>query len=763
MTPRERARERQEHWFGQGLASVRAATQMPMVITGFATGQDQLTGAPQEIASHENEYKHMRKGWPFAAIRPIANRFAEQSLMAGRMLSAASAKRGAPGWRKELWPKWVKQIRREIELLESHDILEILRNPNPIHVEWQLEWITAGSLQATGKAFWWFTVVDGRVRVWPLPAHWCTPIATKAGDITGWLVDSGGAGESTVIPDDQIAYFSFPDPANPFASLAPLAAAARTIINDDAIHLAQNQQFKGGHLPDHAFILGEITQPDGTKERPEMTTLQREELETRLSQLYGGPRNHGKSIVLDRLIADVKRLSVAPTEMDYMNSMKITKNEIMQMFGVNPIIAGEIENANRASATIADENFVGNVINPMLELVGQVLTKFIHESSLFRDTSSDIILFYDKLEPQDPVLFSDNMKWSYEHGIVDDDAIRAHLLKMPPKKNGGGTARISPLLVDVVVDGVREDVPPVPPKSRRSMQPRQVFRATWLKQHSSQEDRVRSAVASLLNQQTSEIVEALRRGAAPDARLLIAGTMETQSLIQAVRPGLMQAALIGAGIEESATKFHVGRIKQLDRRQVEQRIATYLAELFRQSMWGEFQDTTRDILQGALTDGVRRGLDARALADLVQEQLREMARVRALRLARTETTNLLNAGADAVRLELADEGIVATKEWSTTKDKETRGADPKDTTDHLVMDGQVVPASAMFVFSNGEQAPFPGHYSLSGANRIHCRCIGISGVFDQPGDDEPVIDVLGIDVNLRPRGGCLVHSNGKLH
>src|SRR5205807_2284206 len=94
-----------------------------------------------------------------------------------------------------------------------------------------------------------------------------------------------------------------------------------------------------------------------------------------INQAYRGVTNYGNPLILDGLIEDVKALSRTPAELDFTGSCQLTKARIMQAFGVNPIIAGEIENANRAQAAIADSLFCSATINPKLELLSQWLTK----------------------------------------------------------------------------------------------------------------------------------------------------------------------------------------------------------------------------------------------------------------------------------------------------------------------------------------------------------------------------------------------------
>ena len=82
--------------------------------------------------------------------------------------------------------------------------------------------------------------------------------------------------------------------------------------------------------------------------------------------------------------------------MDWLNSGKSTKSRIAQGFGTNPIIMGEIEGANRASSTVAEEHFCHFTINPKIELISQTLTSWLRP--MFGD---DLIIWIEPCVPDD--------------------------------------------------------------------------------------------------------------------------------------------------------------------------------------------------------------------------------------------------------------------------------------------------------------------------------------------------------------------------
>ena len=78
---------------------------------------------------------------------------------------------------------------------------------------------------------------------------------------------------------------------------------------------------------------------------------------------------------------DIKVLSHKPSEMGFLDSSALTKSDIFEGFGVNPISAGQVEHANRASSAVADRHLCANTVNPIIETMSQVMTKWVARSS----------------------------------------------------------------------------------------------------------------------------------------------------------------------------------------------------------------------------------------------------------------------------------------------------------------------------------------------------------------------------------------------
>ena len=400
---------------------------------------------------HANRQLQFNTGWTYAAIRPIGTTLAGLPILLGRPV------KGTKGFNKSRLPQHVKAMLSDdaaVEIVESHPFLEAISDPNEWMVEWSLKYITALSLQLTGKAYWWLLESKrrkGSFDIWPVPPHWVRPKHVN-GIRTGWLVQPPGASAPVGVKSDRMAYFYYPSPNDPFGASSPLDAAAKSVETSEAIKTAQRSTFDNLALPAVAFIAGDEEGPTGKMTPLQLEKWQLEQLEMRIKQLYRGANKWGRFIVLDRTIKDVKPISNKPMEMDFTNSSKLSKEEIMQIFGTNPIIAGQVEGANRASATVAREGFADNVINPTGVMMGQVINQWV--LPLFLRKNERLMAWIEEYKPYDPEQKLSELDLMVKNGGLLVDELRAEF-GYAPLPNGKGNVIVRPL--NLVVESADEE------------------------------------------------------------------------------------------------------------------------------------------------------------------------------------------------------------------------------------------------------------------------------------------------------------------
>lgn len=377
----------------------------------------------------------------FSCVRAIASRAAGQPIRVakspkrpgGRALGDLQAKQRAGEGAGRGGP-WLKEA-VGLEILDTHELLDAIDDPNPLMVRWSLLYQLVASLELTGKAYWWLRQDSDRIAVWPLPSHWVEPIHQPGRWNAAWNVMPGGRRDNEqTVPGDEVAYFYYPDPENPLGSLSTVERIARSISADADIQTSQAWFFKNSIKPGMAIVTGDVGGKDADGRSlgpPILERWQKDQLIQPILAYYRGVLRHGEPIVLDGLVKDIRKLSAGIDEMDYPNSGRITKERILRGFGVNAIALGEVENANKASATVADASFC-SMLNPKLELLSQCMTAW--GGPRFDDDS--IVVWIEPCRPKDDEALRAMYNDAIKAKACSVNEYRREVLGLPPIKGG---------------------------------------------------------------------------------------------------------------------------------------------------------------------------------------------------------------------------------------------------------------------------------------------------------------------------------------
>lgn len=393
------------------------------MLTGGGTRGMQITSPT--LSQAKEQYHHFR-GWVYVAVNAIASRIAGQDLFVARVRETPRTGR-KDAFPVHRLPGGLKSMGDRLEPIENHPLIQAINDPNPVMVRWSLLFATVASLKLTGRSFWWLTEEQGKLNIWPIPSHWMEPNDPLRGT---WKLRPNGGIESYDLPAESVASFYLPDPSNPFQSLSPLQTQATAIATDEQIQQAQFRSFKNGINPGMAIRVGRMPgmQPGKPGDRPVLDAEQRAEIIETIQGLYSGVMNHNDPIILDGMIEGIDKISNLPAEMDYLNSGKQTKARILQAFGVNPIVVGEIEGANRASAAVADKLFCDNTCNPIIELLSQVLTGWVGD--YFSSPGERLAAWIDPCRTDDPEMKLQEWKDARQGGFVTMNEYRRNILNL---------------------------------------------------------------------------------------------------------------------------------------------------------------------------------------------------------------------------------------------------------------------------------------------------------------------------------------------
>lgn len=137
----------------------------------------------------------------------------------------------------------------------------------------------------------------------------------------------------------------------------------------------------------------------------------------------------------------------------------------------------------------------------------------------------------------------------------------------------------------------------------------------------------------------------------------------------------------------------------------------------------------RNQMKGELMQGLLKGEGIPKIASRLKN-VSEKSLKDSVRIARTETTRVVNSakmdiGAEGERL-----GFTIYKRWVSTHDDRVRGLKPYEKArgiDHDKMDGVEVPLNEPFTLPDGSKVMFPGDISMGAPpeQTINCRCVMI--------------------------------------
>jgi HK97 family phage portal protein len=394
-------------------------------------------------SSQQNQAREQQRhfsGWVYAAIRVIANRIAGQPIRVAKRASAAPTdpkSRLKAAVRFKHSPAFVKAVANRLEPLDTHPLLTALECPNSLMSGFQLLYTVVCHLELSGQSFLWMRDADGGslktgLEIWPLPPSWVRPLHDN-GPFSAYKVRPDYLGTEFEIPGDEVARIHYPDVGDPvLGCYSPLQAAALAVTTDEHVQTAQQRFFLNGVFPGMAFVVGRQPSIDGTPgDRPALNREQRAQIMTAVKQAYRGSYNAGEPLILDNIIQDVKRITATAQELDFVNSSALTKDRILQLFGVSPASMGDVQAPNRASSAAADDHLCKSTLSPKCAMISAALTQWV--APRFGD---DVVAFIEEPRATDPDSDRADREQLAKYGCITRDEMRA-ASHLEPLAEGG--------------------------------------------------------------------------------------------------------------------------------------------------------------------------------------------------------------------------------------------------------------------------------------------------------------------------------------
>jgi HK97 family phage portal protein len=240
----------------------------------------------------------------------------------------------------------------------------------------------------TGNCFWYVapTETGTPAELWVIPTPWVKVLPDPATYVRGYEVAAPGGTFETFSPR-EIVHLKYPNPLDPHRGLSPLQAVALTVDANLELIRARHQTFRAGPRP--GIVLH-------TEQALSTQTLAR--LEDKLKEKFSGRDAWYRPMVLEQGLSATP-WTLTPAEMDFLNSSKLTRDEIFALFRVPPPVTGVVENMGLGADIWAGARavFCEGTVQPKLDLIGQALTR-----DLARRFGPDVGVAFPDCSPRNP-------------------------------------------------------------------------------------------------------------------------------------------------------------------------------------------------------------------------------------------------------------------------------------------------------------------------------------------------------------------------
>ncbi len=312
------------------------------------------------------EQVHNFRSWVYVAVHAIAQEVARQ--------------------RPYLYRSTGQAEHEQQPLAHHHPLCRLLERPNPWLTPWELWYLTTVYLELTGNAFWYVAAgADGLpAELWVVPTPWVRILPDRREYVRGYEVAAPG-GSPERFAATEIIHLKYPHPLDPHYGLSPLQANALTIDAQTELLKSRYQTFLAGPRPGIILHTEQML--------TEQTVLR---LEEKLQAKFQGRESWHRPLVLEQGLK-ASPWTLTPAEMDFVNSARLTRDEILAIYRVPPPIAGLVENMGLGADIWlgARVMFCEGTIQPKLELLGQVLTR-----ELGRRYGPDIVIEFPDCSPR---------------------------------------------------------------------------------------------------------------------------------------------------------------------------------------------------------------------------------------------------------------------------------------------------------------------------------------------------------------------------
>jgi HK97 family phage portal protein len=595
------------------------------------------------------------------------------------------------------------------EIIPDHPILQLLQYPNDMHSGAQFWKLYQNYIDIVGSAY---ILLDAE----PVFGERGNPKINGMDHLRPDLVKPkvengkiiaytyyGPGGQITEYSASQVVRVFNPDPSNPISGMSMLKAGINAIQTEVQVSSYHARVIENGGKVDGVFKF----------KTPRLTKPQLQEMKDSYETEVADARRSGRPLFLGG-DADYTRMGLTPDELAFLETKRMTLDDICIMTGVPKELMGSLEGTKYSNAEQAVRIFLRETMVPQMRLLTSAL-----DNRLLPDGQT--LTFIDPT-PENIEDKSKLLEVGMKNGLVSTNEGRqvlAALLGVELDNVTGGddilvAFNLIPLGSSSVVEKDKKKIKSVTEHPLRDAEMRKIYYSMQNKRIDLRaEKRFKPVLLNYLNVQRDRLVEKLqpqntrvfrKKDLIDDSvRLDLEVQIGKEAFLPIVTTLLEEAGSDAMELVGSSYPFNMSTevVSWVDQK----------TEIF----LNQINNTTLNKLKAEFAASLEANEGRLALIERVMTVYENISAGRANTIARTEVHGLTQFGT----FQGYKQANLDIKIWVSVLDKNTRGNDPEDEADHISMDGEEVPID--MPFSNGLM--YPGENGAAAAEVINCRCV----------------------------------------
>uniref|UniRef100_A0A6M3JU83 Putative portal protein n=1 Tax=viral metagenome TaxID=1070528 RepID=A0A6M3JU83_9ZZZZ len=247
-----------------------------------------------------------------------------------------------------------------LEIVDPEDpMLKLVTKPNPHMTQIEFLESISAAMELVGNSYletvYGVGEEDPPIALYPLLPHRIKIVPDPKDFISGYLYDLPKG--RVFFDTDEVIHFKFNNPGNQYYGAPPMRPAENSVIVDMYTTAYNKNFFRNSAVPDGVLATDQELS-DGAIKRTKR----------QWNKMHQGVRNAHLTAVLEMgLKYEVTQMSAK--DMQFVQQKKVTREEILSIYGVPPILAGIMEFASYSNAIEQWKQFWAETITPKLKRI----------------------------------------------------------------------------------------------------------------------------------------------------------------------------------------------------------------------------------------------------------------------------------------------------------------------------------------------------------------------------------------------------------